>query len=144
MSDRDDIVELVHRYSDAVTRKDRDQWAGCWAGDAMWDLGKGRITHGRDDIVAFWLKAVEGLVCVVQLVHNGTVSVDPAGDGDTATGRWYVSEHLERTTGAKGLLLAWYDDTYVCRDGRWQFTSRVLGSLYHGAPDLSGTFTPRQ
>ncbi len=138
MSDRDDITDLVHRYSDAVCRKDRDQWAATWAADAWWDLGKGRLTRGRDNIVEFWQKAVDGLTIVVQLVHNGTVAVD----GDHASGRWYVSEHFERSTGVKGMLLAWYDDTYVCVDGQWLFESRSLGALYHGPPDLSGAFTP--
>jgi hypothetical protein len=138
MSDRDDITDLVHRYSDAVTRKDRAQWAATWAEDSWWDLGKGRLNHGRDNIVTFWEAAVAGLTIVVQLVHNGSVTVD----GDTANGRWYVSEHLERTNGLKGMLLAWYDDSYVRVDGRWLFASRSLGSLYHGAPDLSGAFTP--
>lgn len=138
MSDRDDISDLVYRYSDAVTRKDRTQWAATWAEDAWWDLGKGRLSRGRDTIVEFWQKAVDGLTIVVQLVHNGAVAID----GETASGRWYVSEHLERTTGATGLLLAWYDDTYVRVDGQWLFASRSLGSLYHGLPDLSGAFTP--
>ncbi len=138
MSDRDDISDLVHRYSDAVTRKDRAQWAATWAEDAWWDLGKGRFNRGRDNIVDFWQKAVDGLTIVVQLVHNGAVTID----GDTASGRWYMSEHLERTTGVKGMLLAWYDDTYVRVDGRWVFASRSMGSLYHGSPDLSGAFTP--
>ncbi len=138
MSDRDDISDLVYRYSDAVTRKDRTQWAATWAEDAWWDLGKGRLSRGRETIVEFWQKAVDGLTIVVQLVHNGAVAID----GETASGRWYVSEHLERTTGATGLLLAWYDDTYVRVDGQWLFASRSLGSLYHGAPDFSGAFTP--
>ena len=138
MSDRDDIRDLVHRYSDSVTRKDRALWAATWAEDAWWDLGKGRLTRGRDNIVEFWQKAVDGLAIVVQLVHNGVVTID----GDTATGRWYVSEHLERLTGVKGMLLAWYDDTYVLVGGQWLFASRSLGSLYHGPPDLSGAFTP--
>jgi ketosteroid isomerase-like protein len=138
MSDRDQISELVHRYSDAVTRKDQAQWAATWAEDAWWDLGKGRLTRGRDNIVDYWSKAVDALTVVVQMVHNGTVTVA----GDTATGRWYVSEHLERSTGVKGMLLAWYDDTYVRVDGQWLFGSRSLGALYHGPPDLSGAFTP--
>ena len=138
MTDRDEIVELVHRYSDAVCRKDREQWAACWSEDAWWDLGKGRLTRGRDGIVAFWQAAVDGLHVVVQLVHNGAVTID----GDAASGRWYVSEHMERGNGVKGILLAWYDDTYVRVEGRWLFASRSLGSLYHGPPDLSGAFTP--
>ena len=138
VSDRDDIADLVHRYSDAVCRKDRAQWAATWAEDAHWDLGKGRISTGKADIVELWQRSVDQLVQVVQMVHNGTVTVD----GDTATGRWYVSEHVSRSNGALGIMLAWYDDTYVRVDDQWLFSSRTLGSLYHGPPDLSGDFTP--
>lgn len=141
MSDRDDISDLVHRYSDAVSRKDRTEWAATWADDARWDLGKGRVTTGKADIVAFWQHAVDQLVAVVQMTHNGTVTVN--ANGDTATGRWYISEHASRSNGVVGILLAWYDDTYVRVDGRWLFSSRSLGSLYHGPPDLTGEFTPR-
>ena len=138
MDDRQQIIDLVHRYSDAVTRKDRQQWSATWAPDSRWDLGKGHTTTGRDEIVDFWQSSVDQLDIVVQLVHNGTVDVD----GDTARGRWYVSEHLRRANGALGMLLAWYDDTYKRVDGEWRFTSRTLARLYHGAPDLSGDFTP--
>jgi len=138
VDDRAQIEQLVHRYSDAVTRKDRKQWTATWAADATWDLGKGRTTAGRDEIVDFWQSAVDQLDVVVQLVHNGTVEVD----GDSAHGRWYISEHLRRSNGAPGMLLGWYDDTYARVDGEWLFTSRNLTLLYHGAPDLSGDFTP--
>jgi SnoaL-like domain len=137
VSDRDDIVDLVHRYSDAVCRKDRDAWASTWADDSRWDLGKGRISTGKADIVAFWQRSVDQLTHVVQTVHNGTVLVE----GDTASGRWYVSEHVSRSNGVLGIMLAWYDDTYVRVDGQWLFGSRSLVSLYHGPPDLSGDFT---
>lgn len=151
MSDRDDISDLVHRYSDAVSRKDRTQWAATWADDARWDLGKGRVSTGKEDIVTFWQQAVDQLVAVVQMAHNGTVTVNDNGNGDgngngngdTASGRWYISEHASRSNGVVGILLAWYDDTYVRVDGTWLFSSRSLGSLYHGPPDLTGEFTPR-
>ena len=39
---RDAIARLVHDYSDAVVHRNLDQWAGTWAPDAVWDLGKGR------------------------------------------------------------------------------------------------------
>ena len=138
MSDRDDIADLVHRYSDAVSRKDRAQWAATWADDARWDLGKGRVSTGKADIVVFWQQAVDQLVTVVQMVHNGTVMVN----GDTASGRWYITEHVRRSNGVLGIMLAWYDDTYVRVEGTWLFSSRALGSLYHGPPDLTGEFTP--
>lgn len=143
MSDRDDIAELVHRYSDAVSRKDRSQWAATWADDARWELGKGRVATGKADILTMWQEAIDRYVVVVQMVHNGTVNLDGAGDGDTASGRWYISEHVSRNTGVVGIMLGWYDDTYVRISGAWLFSSRSLGPLYHGPADLSGDFTPR-
>lgn len=137
MSDRDDIADLVHRYSDAVCRKDRVQWSATWADDARWDLGKGRVTIGKADVVEFWQRAVDELTQVVQVVHNGTVDIE----GDTASGRWYLSEHVNRANGVLGIMLAWYDDEYVRIDGRWLFRRRSLEALYHGPPDLTGQFT---
>jgi hypothetical protein len=137
MNDREQILDLVHRYSDAVTRNDPPDWTACWADDAWWNLGRG-VMNGKPTIVDYWMKAMSGLEIVVQMVHNGTCTVD-ATTG-TGTGRWYVSEHLERVGGVRGILLAWYDDEYVRVDGRWLFASRNLTRLYGGAPDLSSNF----
>ncbi len=136
-TDREQLFDLVHRYSDAVTRYDAVQWTATWAPDATWDLGKGRAFAGLEEIVSFWHTAMAGLHIVVQMVHNGTVSVTGA---DTATGRWYVSENLERSSGERGILLAWYDDSYVRIDNQWRFARRALTRLYGGAPDLSAGF----
>jgi hypothetical protein len=139
LTDRQQIIDLVHRYSDAVTRYDEVEWTKTWAVDASWDLGKGRAFSGRDAMVEFWHRAMSGLKLVIQMVHNGTVSIAGA---DSATGRWYVSEHLERTSGERGILLAWYDDTYVRVDGEWRFARRALTRLYAGAADLTSEFMP--
>ncbi len=137
LTDREQIIDLVHSYSDAVTRYDATMWTQTWAADATWDLGKGRAFAGRDEIVSFWHSAMGGLHIVVQTVHNGTVNVTGS---DTATGRWYVSEHLQRSSGELGILLAWYDDSYVRVDNQWRFSRRALTRLYGGAPDLSSGF----
>ena len=34
------------------------------------------------------------------------------------------------------MLLAWYDDTYVCEDGSWLFASRRLTPIYRGHADF--------
>jgi ketosteroid isomerase-like protein len=134
---RDEIGELVHRYSDAVTRRDGVQWSSCWADDASWALSPARAVSGRDEIVQLWRAAMAGMEGVVHNVLHGAVSVD----GATATGQWYISEHYRRVSGEAGLLLARYDDTYVKQDGRWLFASRTLVPSYQGPPDLSGTFS---
>jgi hypothetical protein len=140
MDDHAQVVDLVHRYCDAVTRMDVERLAGTWAEHANWDIGKGRHAEGRDAIVALYQRATSALRIVVQLVYNGEAAVD--AEAGTGTGRWYVSEQLERMTGARGALYAWYDDTYVREDGAWKFASRIMTVLYHGAPDLSDAFTP--
>ena len=132
-----EISDLVHRYCDAVVRKDRDQWAATWAPDARWDLGRGRIMNGAEAIVEYWVGAMEGFDTVVQLAHNGQATVD----GDRATGRWYISEHMQRRDGTRGLLLAYYDDTYSVTAGEWRFASRAITILYRGPADLSAPFT---
>lgn len=138
MSSRDEIAELVHRYSEAATRFDEAGWAGCWAEDAHWDLGGGRTAEGRDAIVRLWRDAMERLSALVQLVHNGTVSF--ADDGATAEGRWYLTEHVERRSGERSFLIATYDDTYRFDGTGWTFTSRRLTKLTTGPLDPATGF----
>lgn len=135
------IQRLVHRYADAVVHRDGEQWSSCWADDAVWDLGRGRLVEGRAAIVELWYGAMKGMEAVVQNVLNGDVQTpDDAPDADRATGRWYINERYRRTDGTAGVLLAHYDDTYVRVDGEWRFASRYLEVHYGGPPDLSAEF----
>jgi hypothetical protein len=71
-------------------------------------------------------------------VVNGTATTDDSAG--TGTGRWYVHEHWHRANDERGILLAYYDDTYIRVDGQWLFASRELTIQYGGPPDLSGMF----
>ena len=93
---------------------------------------------GVDAIVEYWVGAVDAFDAIVQMAHNGQVTVD----GDRASGRWYISEHTQRRDGTTGLLLAYYDDTYAVVEGVWRFTNRVITVLYRGPGDLSAAFSP--
>lgn len=137
MSTPVEISDLVHRYCDAVVRKDRDQWAATWASDSHWDLGRSRVINGKAAIVDYWIGAVDAFDLIVQMAHNGMTAVD----GDSGTGRWYISEHTQRRDGTKGMLLAYYDDAYSLVDGQWLFASRAITVLYRGPADLRGTFS---
>ncbi|MFN8021014.1 MAG: nuclear transport factor 2 family protein [Acidimicrobiales bacterium] len=133
------IQRLVHRYVDAVIHRDGVQWASTWADEATWDLGRGRLVHGKPAIVALWYQAMAGMHAVVQVAHTGDVRY---GDStDTAAGRWYINEWFRRGDGANGMLLAHYDDEYVRVDGEWRFSRRYLQSHYSGPADLSAEFT---
>ena len=136
MSTPVEISDLVHRYSDAVVRKDKDQWSATWADDSHWELGKDRVMDGKAAIVDYWVGAVDAFDAIVQVAHNGQATVD----GDRGRGRWYISEHTQRRDGSRGLLLAYYDDTYSQVEGQWLFASRAITVLYRGGGDLGGTF----
>lgn len=132
------VQRLVHRYADAVIHRDGARWGSCWADDAVWDLGRGRLVEGREAILQLWYGAMTGMAAVFQVVQNGDVWT--TDDPDRAVGRWYITERFHRADGNAGTLLAHYDDEYVRVDGEWRFARRFLQPHYMGAPDLSGTF----
>lgn len=139
MSVTDDIVEiqqLVHRYCDAVVQRDEEQWGSTWAVDAVWNLGQGRRVEGRDAIVDLWRTAMQRFPTVFQVAHNNGIHVD----GDSATGRFYITESMQLADGGTAALLAYYDDTYTRTPDGWRFASRELTPVYQGPPDLTGTW----
>ncbi len=133
---RDAIADLVHRYSDAVTRRDLDQWASCWSTEGRWEISAERVATDPQARLELLQLAFDVLDAVVQLTVNGSVV---AGGPETASGRWYIVEHFRRA-GEAGMLIAHYDDRYVHVDGQWYFAARTLVPHYKGSPDLSGVF----
>lgn len=133
-----EISQLVHRYADAVIHRNGAQWTSTWADDAVWDLGRGRLVEGIDAIKELWYGAMGGFEATVQTVLNG--STDLGDDGVTATGRFYIQEHVIRANGETSILLAHYDDAYRVVDGQWRFSRRFLQPHYAGPPDLSAPF----
>lgn len=131
------IQRLVNRYADAVVNRDGRQWASCWADDAVWDLGGGRLVEGKETILKLWYAAMGGMAAVVQHCHNGDAWYGPDGE---AAGRWAISERFLTATGDRGLLLAHYDDGYRRVGGQWLFSRRFLQVHYRGAADLGGEF----
>ncbi len=134
--DRLAIADLVHAYCDAVCRNDAAAWGDTWADDAEWDLGRGVVT-GKGAIVGLWLEAMGRYSVVIQNAFNSTAVVE----GDRASGRCYVIEHVQGADGTPHQMLAWYDDAYARTPAGWRFASRRLTVLYRGPADLSGDFT---
>jgi hypothetical protein len=132
------ISDLIHDYADAVVCRDGDRWAATWDADGVWDLGAGNEVVGRDAIYDLWKAAMGSFQSVIQTVLNGRYEVDEAAG--SARGRQYIQEHFERAKGDFGIMVAYYEDEYVRRDGRWLFSRRKLVPLYQGPPDLTGNF----
>lgn len=73
---------------------------------------------------------------IVHLVHSVTVVDESATD---ASARTYATELTSRK-GKPEVLVNLYHDRCVLADGRWLIAHRRLDVLYHGPPDLSGSF----
>ena len=118
MTDEEAIRQLVARYADAVSRRDADAWSTTWTADAVWDLG-GKHAEGKEAIVELWQASMRSFGSVLQLVHQGTTTVD----GDAATGRWYLHEESTRT-GERVRYFGVYDDEYSRTAEGWRFSRR--------------------
>ena len=139
MSDVQEIHDLVARYADAVCRRHQEDWAATWAEDGLWQLPGAPETRGRDNIVALWAGAMQNFPFVVQLINNGTVRVE----GDEATGRFYISEHMTVAGGGGRSTVGVYQDRYVRTDQGWRFAERHYSILYAGGDaDMTGDVLP--
>ena len=146
MSDKEEIRILVEIYPDAVCRRDEKDCSSTWHEDAVWDLGSMPPVEGKKAIVELWVQAMSGFPFAGQLIQNGTVDVD----GDKATGRWYITEHLQfaekddagNSTGMFNIGV--YQDRYIKENGEWLFSERHYGVLYNdgGKGNMSGTVNP--
>lgn len=132
-----EIHRLANRYADAVVHRNGERWSQCWTHDAIWSLGGSHSVEGRAKILEFWYGAMKGMEAVVQQVHSGDAWHE-SDDTDEAMGRWAVSERFATSSGARGLLLAQYEDSYRRVDGTWLFARRILKTQYRGPANLDG------
>lgn len=131
LEDRIAIQELVATYGDAVTRRDGDAWAACWAEGSTWDLtaisGMGKV-EGRAEIRRAWEAAMPGWPFQVNIATLGSVTIA----GDRAEGRVYTQELTTDTSGMSQRWTGQYDDVYIRKDGRWLIERRNYAILHIG------------
>ncbi|GAB2485700.1 nuclear transport factor 2 family protein [Jatrophihabitans fulvus] len=136
-TDELEIRALLARYADAVCRRDEVAWAATWAADGVWDLGGGRVTHGRHAAVELWRTSIGKYPWVAQVPASGFVELVEG----VPHGTWYVLELNRRADGTGVMHLGHYRDTYVRTDDGWRFASRRFHMIYRGAID-PGTVVP--
>jgi ketosteroid isomerase-like protein len=131
------IRNLLARYGDAVCRRDASAWIATWAPDCTWDLGRGRVTRGREATLALWRESIAKYPWVAQLPASGVVELI---DGQVR-GTWYVLE-LNRLPDGSGVMhLGHYRDSYVRTEDGWRFGTRRFHLVYRGGMD-AGTVIP--
>jgi hypothetical protein len=123
------LRNLVARYADAVTRMDSGALRELFTPEAAWIVTGHGEPRGHDEIVAF----LDGLLAnwngIVHALLSGTVTFD-ATDPFRATGRWYISEFGQMTSGDEVFFAGVYDDEYTRDAGVWRFARRCYHSLF--------------
>ena len=136
IADRVEIEALRGEATDAVMMRDFDRAASLFTPD-----GVVRIPHigaevaGREQLRAGG-ERLQGLWdYFVQTTHPGTIRLD----GDTATGRAYISELMYGHDGRSEQNYAVYHDRYRRTPDGWKFTERVYEVRYLDRSPLAGS-----
>jgi ketosteroid isomerase-like protein len=136
IEDEISLRNLMARYVDAVFRHDADAWIATWSEDCRWQLMDAPV-EGRDAILALWRQMMAGFEFALLLPSSCLFQIA----GERAHGHWYLQEFMRDQSGNASAAISRYDDTYVKRNGGWLFQTRRYRVIYHGPPDLSGSFT---
>src|SRR6266511_3851605 len=90
---------------------------------------------GQEEIRAWGRRVPDPVEFLVQNTHPGTIALD----GDTASGRAYMSELGRTRDGRQGLNYAIYHDRYQRTGDRWKFSERVYEVRYEDTTPLAGS-----
>jgi len=132
IADELEIRNLVHRYSDAASRRDPQGVASTFTIDGEWhalELGRHK---GRDAMIAFFTSMLDGWNVFLQGLQSGVVVLN-AADADHATGRWFVQEVGQRAEGANLTIAGVYHDEYRREAGVWRIMRRRYDPLLRSA-----------
>jgi ketosteroid isomerase-like protein len=135
-SDAAAITQLVARFDDAVNRRDVEEFSALWDKDAVWEIDEPMPMRvgGAAAIVDTWQHMLGGTKWLFRGSFAGVISID----GSTATGRWPCIETGTFSDGKGYDNRAYYDDAYVCRDGRWLFAKRRYVYLWLSSEKTGG------
>jgi ketosteroid isomerase-like protein len=136
VADRVEIEALRGEFTDAAMMRDYDRVASLFTTDGVLRMPNIPVELvGQEAIRAWGERVPEFMDFLVQNTHPGVIRLD----GDTATGRAYMSEVGRALDGRSGLNYAIYHDRYQRTDDCWRFTERVYEVRYEDTSPLSGS-----
>ena len=142
MSTADDrlaVVDLVHRYSSALTRRAWAEAEALFAPDAVWESPelRMRFENPRDFFASF--AGAPDTEVFLQYTHDTVV--DFTGP-DHARATTTVVELIRKTDAANVAQYALYVDDVARVDGEWKFTHRRFRPLYVDTGAVTGRAFP--
>jgi ketosteroid isomerase-like protein len=126
--DKDEIVDLVHRYSHLVDHRRYDEVAGLFTDDCEVDygIGGGEPIRGRDALAAtFGAMADSRHGFAATSHHNANVLVTFEGD-DRASVRTSVYAWHQAPDGTTPRIWGWYYDVVARTAEGWRLAVRQL------------------
>src|SRR6266566_957826 len=136
IADRVEIEALRGEFSDAVMMNDHDRLASLFTPGGAVRIPVGNIeAAGQQEIRALGGRRQALADYFVQTTHPGTIQLD----GDTATGRAYLSELARLRDGGSHLNYFVYHDRYQRTPDGWKFVERVAEFRYLDATPLAGS-----
>ncbi|MER6163287.1 nuclear transport factor 2 family protein [Streptomyces violaceorubidus] len=140
IADRVEIEALRGEFTDAVMMRDYDRVASLFTPDGVWRMPDiPAEMSGQEQIRAWGRKVPDFVDFLVQNTHPGLILLD----GDTASGRAYMSEVGRGRDGRSGVNYAIYHDRYRRTPDGWRFAERVYEIRYLDESPLTGSVPAR-
>ncbi|MDT5139031.1 MAG: hypothetical protein QOD58_3293 [Mycobacterium sp.] len=124
MSDRDEIVELTHRYATAIDSRQYSLLATVFTEDAELDYGVVGQWTGAAEVTQFMETVHVGATHTLHRMTNQVIALD----GDSGTVRTYV-DALILFEGGGANPTGYYDDHVVRTDDGWRIARRTYTSV---------------
>jgi ketosteroid isomerase-like protein len=136
IADRVEIEALRGEFTDAAMMRDYDRVTELFTPDATVRMPYLNVELTGWEEIRAWGDRVPTMVeFLVQNTHPGMIRID----GDTATGRAYMSEIIRLRDGSSDLNYAIYHDRYRRTQDGWRFTERVYEIRYLDTTPLTGS-----
>jgi ketosteroid isomerase-like protein len=136
IADRVEIEALRGEFTDSVMMRDYDRAAALFTPDGALRMPNVPVELTGQEQIRAWGERVPKVVeFLVQNTHPGFIQLD----GDSATGRAYMSEVIRLLDGTSELNYAIYHDRYQRTPDGWKFTERVYEVRYHDTSPLAGS-----
>lgn len=136
IADRVEIEALRGEFTDSVMMRDYGRAATLFTPDGALRMPNVPVELVGQEQIRAWGERVPNFVeFLVQNTHSGFIQLD----GDTASGRAYMSEVIRLLDGTSEVNYAIYHDRYQRTADGWKFTERVYEVRYHDTSPLAGS-----
>jgi ketosteroid isomerase-like protein len=136
IADRVEIEALRGEFTDAAMMGDYERAASLFTPDGALRMPNIPAELVGQEQIRAWGERVPNFVeFLIQNTHPGIIQLN----GDTATGRAYMSEIGRLLDGPAELNYAIYHDRYQRTADGWKFTERVYEVRYHDTSPLAGS-----